>query len=117
MVTVSRPPHERQPTTGPTIGSPSSIAWLSLPQFPRRRAALPQRIQVLLVAQRIHGLPEAPMHPGGQLTVRSQIFHGFLFPNRIMAVDEFQHAGLENEDAAVDEAPFGGWLLLEGTEL
>ena len=55
MVTVKRPPQARQPVTGPTT--------LALPQLPRCGSLLPERIQVLLVAQSIHRLPEAAMHP------------------------------------------------------
>src|SRR5580704_16517252 len=102
IVTVRRPPHARQPATGPTIGG------LSFPQFPRRRAAFPQRVQVLLVAQSVHGLPEPAVHPGGQLTLRGQIFHRILFPDRIEAVDEFQHRWLENEETSVDQTTLSG---------
>src|SRR5579859_3784583 len=69
---------------------------------------------MLLIAQRIHGLPETVMYPRGQLTVLSQIFHGLLFPNGVLAVDEFQHARFQNEKPAVDEPSFGRRFLLEG---
>src|ERR1700721_1000243 len=68
---------------------------------------------MLLIAQRVHGLPEAPMHPRRQLPVRRQIFHRFLFPHRFVPVDQLQDAGLENEESAVDESAFRRRLLLE----
>src|ERR1700674_2587753 len=103
------------PVTDPHRHPPreSGVIKLSLPQFPRRRAALPQRIQVLLITQRIHGLPETPMHPCSQLTISSQIFHRLLFPTRIVTVDEFQDAAFEDEETSVDEAAFGRGLLFE----
>ena len=44
----------------------------ALPKLPRRGARVPQGVQVLLVAQGVHRLPEAPMHPGGELAVGRQ---------------------------------------------
>src|ERR1700679_3425686 len=106
IVTARRPPQARHTETSPTMK-------LSLPQLPRCRAAFPQRIQMLLIAQRVHGLPEAPMHPRRQLPIRRQIFHRFLFPHRFVAFDQFQDAGIENEESAVDESALRRGLLLE----
>ena len=69
--------------------------------------------QQAAVAQGIHGLPKASMHPRRQLGIGRQTFHRFLFPHGVVAFDPLQDAGIENEEAAVDEPAFGGRLLLE----
>src|ERR1700689_1807761 len=106
IVTVRRPPQARQTEMSPTMK-------LSYPQLPGRCAALPKRIQILFIAQGIHGLPKAPMHPRRQLRIPPQILHRFLFPHRVLAFYQFEDTGIENEASAIDESPFGGWLLLE----
>jgi hypothetical protein len=68
---------------------------------------------VLFVAQRVHGLPETTMHPGRQLTVRRQALQGFVFPHRVVALDQFQHAGFQYEKTTVDQAALGRRLFLE----
>src|SRR3981189_1743664 len=95
IVTVRRPPQARQCATGPTI------ARLSFPQLPGRGAALPQGIQMLLVAQGVHGLQEAPIPPGAYLRARDQFSHRFFFPPGGGAVDQSQSAGIENKNPAV----------------
>src|SRR5579859_92637 len=95
MVAASRPPHARQWVTGP------AILPLSLPELPWRRARVPQRVQMLLVAQRIHGLPKAAMHPGRELPARCEILHRLLLPDGLRPVDQLEHARLEHEEAAV----------------
>src|SRR5450631_4061651 len=68
---------------------------------------------MLLVAQGIHWLPESTMNPGGELAARGKMLHGLVFPYRIQAVDQFEHARFQHEKAAVDEPAFGLRLLFE----
>src|ERR1700679_125963 len=98
MVTDKCPPQARQEVTGPDIGS--LAASLSLPQLPRRRTAVPQRVQMLLVARGVHGLPKAAMHPGAQLPLGRQRLHRFFLPYGLCALDEIEDAALEHEESA-----------------
>src|SRR5208282_4525397 len=80
-------------------------------------ALLPQCVQALLVAQRIHRLPESAMHPGSELAARSKMLHRLVLPHDAVAGDQVQHAPFQHKEAAVDQATLLVRLLLEGYHL
>src|SRR5580692_2801012 len=104
MVTVSRPPHARQPVTSPTMAGASawrvpqhrerlSIAGASASQAPQHRNLCHY------ASHSVHRLPETTVHPGGQLTVGGQTLQGLPFPDRIVTVNQLEDAGLQDEEA------------------
>ena len=64
----------------------------------------PTRLQLVLVAQRIHGLPEPQVLVGLQLAIAAEGFQRHRFPRHIITLDQRQHARRQYEKAAIDEA-------------
>src|SRR5579885_263363 len=86
----------------------------SMPDLPRRLARGPQLFQHALVAQRIHGMPEAAMLERHHLTHGGKTDNRRTLPARLVALDEIEHARGEHEEAAVDQSPIAARLLDEG---
>src|SRR5206468_6121920 len=72
--------------------------------FPRRLAAGPQRLEVLLVTHRVHGVPETPVAVSHQLAFGGQILEWLTFKRGLVIVNVIQHAGFEDKEAAIDPA-------------
>src|SRR5262245_21674700 len=90
-----RPSSEAASFTG---GPASSTA----PRRPRRVAALPQPVQVLQVAQRVHALPEVAVLVGHELAFLRERLERLELEVRRVAGDEVERSRLEDEEAAVD---------------
>ena len=93
--------------------SDSARAPASRPRAPRRAAGVPQRLQLVAVAQRVHRLPEAVVVVGGQLAARGDVAQRLLLPLRVVARDRLADGGLADEEAAVDPRPVAARLLGE----
>src|SRR5687768_10233289 len=68
---------------------------------------------MVLVAQRVHRLPETAMSIGGEIAAARERLHRLALPERGVAIDEVDHPGREHEKTAVDPAAFAARLLLE----
>src|ERR1700744_3496891 len=84
-----------------------------LPSLPRCVTALPIGFQDLLLANRIHALPEAGVPIGHQLALGGEAFQRFFFEVGIIAIDEVEDLGLENEKRSVEPAGRGLGRLRE----
>ena len=91
--------------------------FLSLPDLPRRLAALPKGFEVNLVAQGIHGLPETAVTIGGELTFSGEALHGFSLPDGIVCIDVVDDFGRQDEKTAIDPGAIAGGLFLETGDL
>ena len=58
----------------------------------------------MLVAQGIHGLPEATMFKRHELALLGQRHQGFAFPARRIIFDQRQTAGGKHEEPAIDQS-------------
>src|SRR5262245_53136146 len=85
----------------------------SCPHLPRSITARPKTLQQADVAKRVHALPEALVTMGNQLSIRGQPFQRLAFPVGRVALDEFQHRGFQDKEAAVDPALARLRLLIE----
>src|ERR1043166_960363 len=83
------------------------------PDLPRRGALSPVLLQHLLVAQRIHRLPEPPVPVGGELPITSEPAQRLPLPDALIALDVIDRRWLEDEESAVDPRPVAGGLLVE----
>src|SRR5260370_18922810 len=72
---------------------------------------------MLLVAQRIHGLPEAFMKEGLDLALCNESFDRLAFEHLRIVGDRIDRLWIENEEAAVDPPALVAGLLLEGVDL
>ena len=70
-----------------------------------------------LVAQGVHGLPEAVVTEGGELAFQGQTFHGLSLPDGGVAFDVVDDLGGEDEEAAVDPGAVAVGLFLEASDL
>src|SRR4051812_26576369 len=76
----------------------------SCPGAPRGVARGPGVLERLAVAQGVHRLPEALVLVGAELAGGGERLHRLALPDGLLAGDEVQHSGLEDEEAAVDPA-------------
>src|SRR5271166_5510124 len=81
------------------------------PRFPRRLARVPELLQMTLVAQRVHRLPEALMVVHRQLAIVREPLERLPLPHRVVAVDVVADLRVEHEKAAVDPAAVADRLL------
>src|SRR4051812_40611851 len=88
-----------------------------VPDLPRRLAALPQRFELLFLAQRIHRLPEAGVTIGGHTPFGGQPLDRPPFPNRLVVIDVVAGPARDDVEAAIDEALVGLRLLDEADDL
>ncbi len=72
---------------------------------------------MLLVAEGVHGLPEAVVEEGVDLASGDEGFDGFAFEHLEVVGDGVDGLGLEDEEAAVDPAALVGGFFLEGVDL
>src|SRR6188472_1574497 len=91
-------PSSRRALTPILMPSPSCLVR-SFPNLPWSVAAVPESAQEADVAQRVHRLPEPLVAVGGELTVAGEPLERIAFPDRLVAVDVVEHAGLEHEEA------------------
>jgi hypothetical protein len=75
-----------------------------LTRLSRAPFAAPQGFEVLLVAKRVHRLPEAAMLEGHQLAVAGEVAQRLLLPDRHVVLDAVQNFRREHEEAGVDRA-------------
>src|SRR5712671_6523189 len=82
------------------------------PYFPRRLAAVPQVRQKLLLAVRIHALPESGVSISGDLPFTRQSIKRLLFEHALVVGQIFANAFVHDEKAAIDETGlFFGFFL------
>src|SRR5712692_7209262 len=86
---------------------------LTSPHFPGRFAGGPELLEIHLVPQRIHVLPEAPMTIGGELSFTGQRFHGLTFPDGGLVCNVVHRARFQNKESPVDPARTALRLFLE----
>src|SRR5579859_283623 len=84
-----------------------------LPSLPRCVTAFPISFQDLLLANRIHALPEAGVPIGHELAFAGQALEGLLLEVRTVTVDEVEDLGLEHKECSVDPAFLGLRLFRE----
>src|SRR5450830_2012976 len=90
------------------------ISTCSRPFLPLRSAAIPQLVQLYLVAQCVHALPETVMLPVQQHAVARDVFQRRAFENGGFAVLQIiEHAGAADHEAAIDPAQVAGRLFAE----
>jgi hypothetical protein len=68
---------------------------------------------IILVAERVHVLPESAVVVDGELAVVHEAAQRLLLPDGGVALDVVEHARLADEEAAVDQVAVGGGLLAE----
>src|SRR6266511_1689103 len=68
---------------------------------------------MVLIAERVHRLPEAAMMEGAQLARTRQARQRVLLERGGIAFDVFAHLGREHEEAAIDPLSVAGRFLLE----
>src|SRR5436189_6375079 len=88
----------------------------SPPQPPWRLPRLPEVFEVILVAQRIHGLPEPGMPERGQLAFIGELWQRPGLPSCGIALDAVDDRRLEDEIAAIDDALVPRRLLDEAPD-
>src|SRR6185503_6216539 len=96
-----------------SVGGARATAPGSLPFLPGRGARRPQLLEVALVAQRVHRVPEAVVAVGRELPLGGEALHRLALPHRVIAVDVAADLGGQHEEAAVDPAAVAVRLLLE----
>src|SRR5919106_1913873 len=102
------------PASGTTTRAPPARASSSrparshrrLPDLPRWPARGPLLLEHHLVAQSVHGVPEAGVPVRRELVLVSESLHGLALPHGLVAVDVVQHRRLDDEEAAVDPSSF-----------
>src|SRR6476620_7744096 len=88
------------------------------PIFPWRATGAPQLLEVILVAQRIHGVPEPFVKVRGKVLLDGKLLHGIALPDRIVPFHVIEHFRRQHKKSAVDPAPFSFRLFLKaGDEL
>src|SRR5690606_7035172 len=80
-------------------------------------AGLPQLLEALLVAQRVHALPEPLVPVGHELPVLGQLLERLALELGVVAGDVVEHARLQHEEGAVDPALARLGLLVELDDL
>src|ERR1700733_11697705 len=78
------------------------VCGSSSPNLPGRVAACPVILKPILVAQRVHGLPESIVDIGHELTIVRQALERFAFPKRIVGRNAVDDARIEDKETAVD---------------
>src|SRR3954466_13294121 len=76
----------------------------SLPHLPRGVAAGPQALEQVLLAQRVHRLPEPVVQIGRELALGGEALERIVLPDGGVTRDVGEDARLEHEEAAVDAA-------------
>src|SRR6185437_16991227 len=89
----------------------------NLPRLPWRFAGGPQFFQLVFIAQRIHGLPEAAVQIGLDLAARHERLDRLPLEHPEVVVDFGDNLGREHEEAAVDPAAFVFRLLLKRVDV
>lgn len=92
---------------------------MCLPHLPRRMAAVPELLEPVLVALRIHAAPESVVRIAGELALEGKAFHGnsrkvLRRPILTIGADVVEHLWLAHHKAAVDERLVSRSLLAEG---
>src|ERR1051325_3936398 len=93
--------------------SAASTMITGSPDLPRCGALSPVLLQHLLVAQRIHRLPEPPVPVRGELALPGEPAQRLPLPDALIAVDVIDRRRLEDEEPAVDPGAVAGGLLVE----
>src|SRR6266540_5850150 len=83
------------------------------PCLPRSLARGPQLLQMVLVAQRVHRLPEAAMMKGAQFARVRKSRQRILLERSGVARDVFAHFGRKHKESAVDPLSVACGLFLE----
>src|SRR5262245_56562401 len=83
------------------------------PNLPGSLSAVPQGLESDFVAYGVHALPEAVMLVRHELPVAGEVFERLALELRRMAADIVKHAGLKDEERAVDPRFPGERLLIE----
>src|SRR6186713_598791 len=70
----------------------------------------------MALTQRVHGLPEARVAKRRELALGRQALHRLALPDRVVALDVVPHAGLEDEEPAIDPGAVALRLLAEAAD-
>jgi hypothetical protein len=89
----------------------------ALPLLPRRFPRPPKLIQVLLIPQRIHRLPESPMKESVHLILRHQPFNRFPLEHLRIVRHRVDRPRLQHKESSIDPPAFIRRLLLERINL
>src|ERR1700712_2936953 len=90
---------------------------MRLPFFPGRLPRGPELLEVVLVAQGIHRLPEAFVEKYLQLAVARQVLHRLSFPYGRVVCDVVEYFRRKHKKAAVDPAAIALRFFLEAGDL
>src|SRR4029453_3620295 len=85
----------------------------SFPYFPGSPASVPDFLQVVLVAQRVHGMPEPAVYVFRKLALASERLHRYPLPDSRVTVDVVKHLGREDEKTAIDHSSVSLRFFLE----
>src|SRR5450830_1169252 len=100
-------------TPGRSVGNVFMSADL-IPLFPLRGAAVPQLVELNLVAQRVHALPETMMLPVQQHAVAGDVFQRGTFKYSAFAVLQIvEDACTAHHETAIDPTQVAGRLFAE----
>jgi hypothetical protein len=111
VASAPHPPGSRQRAV--YLGWGAIRLW-SVPGSPWSRTAFPKPLQVVLVPQCIHGLPEPRMSESSQLAVRGKLAKGRLFPSRLIPIHYIVEClGLQDEESSVYEGRLALRLFIE----
>ena len=91
--------------------------WEALPGFPGGFAGGPEFFELLLVAEGVHGLPEAVVEEGLDFAFGDEGFDGLALEHPAIVLDLVDDFGGEDEEAAVDPAAFVLGFFLEGVDV
>src|SRR5690606_20112348 len=83
-------------------GSSPSTATSVPPKLPRRLAGRPKLFEIILFAQRIHGLPESGMREAHEFAITRQTDERIPFECRPVALDPVQYGRLQHEKSTID---------------
>ena len=84
-----------------------------LPNLPGGLPGMPQGFEEVLVAQRVHRLPEPRVLESNQFAVPRQFLHGVLLQDGLIVGKVFEDGGLHHEETGVDPRAVPLGLLQE----
>src|SRR5512143_2333119 len=89
--------------------------WNSVPHLPRGVPAFPQTVQLMDIAEGVHGVPEAFVAVSRKLPLSCETFERSPFPYSVVAGYVIYDFGLKHEESAIDPAISAERLLLKGS--
>src|SRR5690242_1053727 len=73
----------------------------SFPELPRRVAARPELVQMLVLAERVHGVEEAVVLERAELAVERELLERLLLEHAVVAAEVIEPPPVEDEESGV----------------